>query len=238
MNSKRIITFVAICTIGLGILLHATKSSSASWTDPVSGVEFIWIDGGCYQMGMTAAEEAELRARVPERFYSKRFADEPQRQACPQGFWLSRMEITQAQWAAVTGEQEKACYASRAPGNPVNWVSLEEAQAFTRQLNAQHNGTERFALPTEEQWEKACRDQTRGDLGLTGMLGQPEEWVDTFYTENGTAPIVEDPRDPRVLKGDRCTGRRPAVAQHVHCDVSFRLVRLAPQGSTSQQPPQ
>ena len=227
MSKKFGIALCAACIIGAGVMLYAIRPAAATWIEPVTGMEFVWVEGGCFEMGMTTEEEAALRAAVPQRFYDKRFADEPRRTACPEGFWISRGEVTQGQWAAVTGQADQACLATRNPANPVSWVTHGEAVAFARLLAQQHNGTQRFTLPTEAQWEKACRQDAVASLGLTGMLVAPEEWVDTFYTENGTAPVVEEPDAPRVLKGDRCTGREPATPNYINCNVSFRLVRLA-----------
>jgi len=70
-------------------------------------------------------------------------------------FYLGAYEVTQAQWEAVMGGNP-----SRFKGaeNPVERVSWEDCQEFIKKLNAKV-GSElgRFALPTEAQWEYACR---------------------------------------------------------------------------------
>jgi len=68
---------------------------------------------------------------------------------------LGKDEVTQAQWEAVMGENPSKF---NQPDNPVVRVSWEDIQTFLMKLN-QNDGRERlkFRLPTEAQWEYACR---------------------------------------------------------------------------------
>jgi len=70
-------------------------------------------------------------------------------------FWLGKYEVTQRQWEAVMGNNPSTF---RGPQNPVENVSWEDCQAFLRKLNerAARSGA-KFSLPTEAQWEYACR---------------------------------------------------------------------------------
>lgn len=68
-------------------------------------------------------------------------------------FYMGIYEVTQAQWAAVMGT-----YPSKfgyVPANPVEQVSWEDCQKFITKLNTLGIGT--FRLPTEAEWEYACR---------------------------------------------------------------------------------
>jgi len=76
-----------------------------------------------------------------------------------QGFELSRYEVAQAQWAAVMGDNPSRF---KGPFLPVEQVSWEDAQEFIQRLNARHDGFV-YRLPTEAEWEYACRAGTTGD---------------------------------------------------------------------------
>ena len=79
-------------------------------------------------------------------------------------FYVGKYEVTQAQWEAVMG---KATHHSRFHGNnnPVEKVSWKHCQRFVERLNALGQGG--FRLPTEAEWEYACRagTETRFSFG-------------------------------------------------------------------------
>ncbi|MFC1805414.1 formylglycine-generating enzyme family protein, partial [Planctomycetota bacterium] len=71
-------------------------------------------------------------------------------------FWMSKCEVTQAQWEAVMGRNPSKF---KGADNPVESISLSDIQAFLEKANARGPGVS-FALPTEAQWEYACRAGT------------------------------------------------------------------------------
>ena len=78
-------------------------------------------------------------------------------------FKMGKYEVTQAQWQAVMGDNP-SCY--KDPDNPVERVSLYDCKMFLEKLNAmpevRKNGLT-FRLPTNEEWEYACRAGGTGD---------------------------------------------------------------------------
>ncbi|MDR1817370.1 MAG: formylglycine-generating enzyme family protein [Puniceicoccales bacterium] len=92
-------------------------------------------------------------------------------------FYLGKTEVTQAQWKAVMGNNSSNFNVDINGDNlPVRNVSWNDAVEFCKKLTDQKHtdGTLplewRFALPTEAQWEYACRAGTTGDYAGTGNL--------------------------------------------------------------------
>jgi formylglycine-generating enzyme required for sulfatase activity len=110
------------------------------------GMTFVQIPAGSFRMGSSSSEAGSDEQPVHEVRISR-------------GFELGKYEVTQAEWEAVMGSNP-----SWFPGanRPVEQVSWEDAQAFIRRLNARGDGYT-YRLPTEAEWEYACRAGTPGE---------------------------------------------------------------------------
>ena len=78
-------------------------------------------------------------------------------------FKMGKYEVAQAQWAAVMGENPSWF---KGANNPVEKVSWNDCKAFLEKLNARPEVKKSgltFRLPTEEEWEYACRAGSTGD---------------------------------------------------------------------------
>ena len=112
----------------------------------VAGVQQVmrWIPPGRFLMGSPDTE--------PER-------DDDERQhpvRLTQGFWLADTACTQAMWLAVM-EDASPSHIENSPDNPVEQVSWRDVmEGFLPRLNSQLPGMQ-ACLPTEAQWEYACR---------------------------------------------------------------------------------
>ncbi len=98
-------------------------------------------------------------------------------------FWMSQYPITQAQWQAVMGEHNPSGF--KGPPRPVENLTWQEAVTFCQKL-AQITGRP-YRLPSEAQWEYACRAGTTtpfyfGDTITTDLVN-----YDGIYTY-GQAP--------------------------------------------------
>jgi len=127
------------------------------------GVELrlCYIPPGQFTMG-SPAEEAE------------RYEDEDQvKVTISRGFWMAKYECTQGQWQGLMGSKP-----SGVPGSelPVATVSWEDAQRFITELNAKAELPAGWvwALPTEAQWEYACRAGTTTPFHFGGTLNGKE----------------------------------------------------------------
>jgi len=76
-------------------------------------------------------------------------------------FLLGQHEVTQQEWRTVTGSAPSH-FTSCGPRCPVENITYADVQRFLEKLNAHPPQTLRFRLPTEAEWEYACRARTTG----------------------------------------------------------------------------
>jgi formylglycine-generating enzyme required for sulfatase activity len=122
-------------------------------------MDMIWCPPGTFTMGSPTTEVG-------------RGTDETEHNvSLTKGFYLGKFEVTQAQYEAVmTGNTNSLgatpSYWPNNPSRPVEKVSWDDVQVFLARLNAAEQGAGRlpsgwkYVLPTESQWEYACRAGT------------------------------------------------------------------------------
>lgn len=116
-------------------------SPRASPPPPVTnsfGMEFLAVPAAEFRMGADGGPAARSSHQV----------------TISQPFYIGKYEVTQAQWTAVMGNNPSRFTGD--PRLPVENVSWNDVQAFLRQLNMRE-GTARYRLPTEAEWEHASR---------------------------------------------------------------------------------
>jgi len=122
-------------------------------------IEMVWIEPGTFVMGLTEAQEETLQSKG---IWGDWFENEHPVHSVTitQGYWLGKYEITQGQWESVMGTRPWAgqSYVQESPNNPAVYISWEDMQALVDSLAA--HGLEGFRLPTEAEWEYACRGGT------------------------------------------------------------------------------
>lgn len=86
------------------------------------------------------------------------------------GIWMAATECTQGQWEAVMGSNPSKFKGGK--DLPVERVSWEDCQSFITKLNSSTSlpGGLKFALPTEAQWEYACRAGTESVFAFGDTL--------------------------------------------------------------------
>ena len=127
------------------------------------GMEFVLIPPGEFMMGSTKAEWEQVlkdtRAAGAEWMMVHLQTEQPQhRVRITKPFYLGKYEVTQAQWEAVMGNNPAEF---KGKSDPVNRVHWDDIQPFLTKLNMEptREGMT-FALPSEAQWEHACRAGT------------------------------------------------------------------------------
>jgi len=142
----------------------------------VSGVNvtMVWIPPGQFNMGSPEGEAHRLDDEGPVRRVGFRT-----------GFWMSKYEVTQAQWQAVMGANP-ANVSGLGDNNPAHTVSRDNVAEFLGRVGGG------FRLPTEAEWEYAARAGTRtrfywGDDQGYGQIGRFA--VYTANDPDGTAQV-------------------------------------------------
>lgn len=122
----------------------------------VAAIRLCWCPPGKFIMGSPRTE--------PER----RPGEDQVEVTLTKGFWMGKYEVTQGEWKRVMGKLPGPPTAELPEGDdlPVGNVNFAEAEAFCRKLTevARQSGQLpndwEFRLPTEAQWEYACRAGT------------------------------------------------------------------------------
>jgi formylglycine-generating enzyme required for sulfatase activity len=154
-----------------GILVSLLSLADGAETQPAPAqpgnadggrLEFVLVPAGTFVMGS------------PDSEWGSRDDEQPHQVTFTRPFFLATYEVTQAQWAAVTGRNPSYLY--DCPNCPVENISWFEAVLFCNNLSQQigfapaytirdtvvtlNADADGFRLPTESEWEYACRAGT------------------------------------------------------------------------------
>jgi formylglycine-generating enzyme required for sulfatase activity len=134
----------------------AFRGNKAGDARTIDGIDLCWCPPGRFVMGSPRSE--------PER----RPGEDQVEVTLTRGFWMARFETTQGLWTRIAGRLPGPLTKELPEGAalPVGNVNWPEAEDFCRQLSERLRkigelpaGWE-FRLPTEAQWEYACRAGT------------------------------------------------------------------------------
>jgi formylglycine-generating enzyme required for sulfatase activity len=132
---------------------HAVQPDTERITNDL-GMTFVRIAAGEFWMG-TSEEVIEALIKRYPNYGGWLESEKPRhRVTISQPFYLGIHPVTQAQWEAVMGSNPSRFEGK--PDHPVETVSWEEVQQFLRRLNERQDGN-LYRLPSEAQWEYACR---------------------------------------------------------------------------------
>ncbi len=143
-----------------------------------------WIPPGTFLMGSSETERWRFRNEGPQH-----------KVLLTRGYWLGETPVTQALWAAVMDDNPSHFRGDRPDDaeRPVEQVSWDDCQVFCGRVNAQIAGLA-ARLPTEAEWERACRAETRGAtwVGELSGKGEPPE-LDAIAWYRGNSGGVPHP---------------------------------------------
>ncbi|MBR5605991.1 MAG: SUMF1/EgtB/PvdO family nonheme iron enzyme, partial [Verrucomicrobia bacterium] len=156
----------------------------------------IWIEPGTFMMGSPSDELGRESREVQHKV------------TLTKGYWLGKYEVTQAQYEEIMGTNpsDRLDYWGKDHGvgdnYPVYYVSWDDAMAFCKKLTEKEKtagylpeGYE-YTLPTEAQWEYACRAGTTTALNsgknLSGKYECPEMDEVGWYEYNSGGTFNSD----------------------------------------------
>ena len=124
-----------------------TPSKTASknpFNDTITAMEFVFVEGGCYNMGCGGWEN-----------YCDR-DEKPVHKVCVDDYYIAKFEVTQGQWKKVMAGENPSVNSSCGDNCPVENITWNDAHKFISNLNSL-NKAGKYRLPTEAEWEYACR---------------------------------------------------------------------------------
>ncbi|MBW1988704.1 MAG: formylglycine-generating enzyme family protein [Deltaproteobacteria bacterium] len=152
------------------------------------GMEFVWVPAGTFYMGSPPWEpgrsDGETRHKV----------------ILTKGFYIQTTEVTQGQWQKVMGYNPSR-FSQCGADCPAENMDYDEILAFIAKLN-EMEGTDRYRLPTEAEWEYACRAGTETPFAYGECLttefanydgGYPLEGCRKGVFRNRTLPVKSFP---------------------------------------------
>jgi len=139
----------------------STKPKLSKKINNSIGMEFVYIPPGTFMMGSAISPlEAEKRYGGKAKYYKR---EHPQhRVTLTSGFYMQKTEVTQGQWKAVMGTRPwfgKEYKVKEGNNYPAAYISWDDCQEFIKKIN-QIEGDDKYRLPTEAEWEYACRTGT------------------------------------------------------------------------------
>ncbi len=159
-----------------------------------------WIPPGRFRMGSPELEGGHLSDEGPRRLVT-----------ISKGFWMGETPVTQGQWRAVVKSTGPQTALPSAPSHfqgkdlhPVENVTWYQSVAFCDRLTLLLGHQINFCLPSEAEWEYACRAGT-----------------DTAFSD-GSACTIPDGRDPALENlgwFDDNSGRMTQVVRQKQCNA-------------------
>lgn len=164
-SRARCLWVLAACGLGACAADNGAAPQKSITVDLGGGVkmDLVPIPAGSFRMGSEKGSDEEKpvhEVKVPKPLY------------------MGKHEVTQEQWEAVIGANPSKFKGAK---NPVDSVSWNDCQAFLKKLGERVRGG-KFALPTEAEWESACRAGSKTEFCFGDDEKQLREYA--WYWDN------------------------------------------------------
>jgi formylglycine-generating enzyme required for sulfatase activity len=166
---------VASLAVALFVARLVAPGPADFYIEPVTGMVLVAVRPGSFMMGTSESEPGRSDDEARHRVTISRL------------FYLGQHEVTQAEWTKVMGSNPSRF------GNcercPVESVDFYEVNNFLSRLNA-GTSSMRFRLPTEAEWEYACRAGTATPYNVGDTISTAQANVDNRFAagaEDGAA---------------------------------------------------
>lgn len=160
--------------------LQAVAAEPDTWREPVTGLEFVRIAQHCFKMGTAEKIAVSGNQRWGEYGYAPDLAaaEKPRHEVCLDSYWIGRTEISATVWQQVMGSPPP-----QGEGDlPATGITWPAANDFARRLSSLLSGKTVFRLPTEAEWEAACRAGSPPEKPLFHIDALNDAWERAPWT--------------------------------------------------------
>lgn len=179
-------TLISILGMALGAAALAAPAAKKSdkqapdWHEPITGMAFRAIPKGCFKMGAATPQVPQPEIFWERVGYTKSASEDerPVHEVCLDAFWMGKYEVRGSEWQQVMGGLPV-----KGENLPVTHITWEQAEEFARRLTESSSGKFRFRLPTEAEWEYACRAGSAKDVDPLGDGADGLAWYQFSHAE-------------------------------------------------------
>ncbi|MCC4768093.1 SUMF1/EgtB/PvdO family nonheme iron enzyme [Methanosarcina sp. DH1] len=150
------------------LALADNPNDTETFVSPFTDMQFALIPAGEFEMGSPLEEKDRSDSESPIH-----------KVKINNSFYLGKSAVTQKQWKKIMGNNPSYC---KGEDHPVEMISWNEAQEFVIKLN-EMEGTDKYRLPSEAEWEYACRAGTQTRC----FFGEDESKLDEYVWHAGNS---------------------------------------------------
>jgi formylglycine-generating enzyme required for sulfatase activity len=158
-----------------------------TFTSPSTGIEFVMIPAGEFDIGLISKEEKEDEEKNKSKDKSP-YKCLTRKVTIKNSFYMGKSSVTQKQWKKIMRKNPSYFKGEDRPVEMVSWI---EVQKFVKKLNEKEQ-TDKYRLPSEAEWEYACKAGTQTKYYFGDDDSKLSEYA--WYAENSgnqTHPVAQ-----------------------------------------------